>query len=476
MVFLLKLIVPFLVLSNPNLAYANPAIATMVWEVRTAGSNDNGGCYDSTAATTDYSVQDTAQLTLTDLATSGIGITSLTSATGGFTAAMVGNCIQIKSGTNDTPGFYKVTVYTDTNTVTLDRAPDDGVGGVSSGTGSLGGALAHPDKADSYLSYNAGNIIYIKAGTYTGTAWSLNTNSDGGNGTPIVFEGYNTTRGDQPHDGSRPIFDGESTLADVLWTSGANGVAFFNLVFTGGTDKGIQTASSSSNKLFFFNVRSHNNGSDGVFNEATAYFIGCELDNNGSDGFVIQNDRTSMFFYSYIHNNTDAGVYSISGGVPNVINSIFSTNGSSGLDTANNHFNYIVNSIAWNNTTNGIKTNPSARSDILINHIYNNIIEDNGTYGISFGDTDFFHYEDFNSFSNNTTANILNGAWGGDNDVLENAGITATDWGLNAGSAMIDAGLDPGTFDSSINIFYNIGLDQANPDAVGACVGSVIFR
>ena len=44
--------------------------ATVVWEVRPAGSgssDDNGGGYKSDAGTTDYSQQDAAELTLTDL-------------------------------------------------------------------------------------------------------------------------------------------------------------------------------------------------------------------------------------------------------------------------------------------------------------------------------------------------------------------------------------------------------------------------
>ena len=62
--------------------------AAIDWEIRQDGSDLNGGGYKRTAGTTDYSQQAAAQLALTDLACASN--TTLTSATGGFTAAMVG--------------------------------------------------------------------------------------------------------------------------------------------------------------------------------------------------------------------------------------------------------------------------------------------------------------------------------------------------------------------------------------------------
>src|SRR5205814_2364059 len=114
--------------------------AAIVWECRASGANDNnGGGFKAGASGTDYSQQNSAQLTLTDLATTGV-VTTLTSVTGGFTSAMVGNTINIASGTNFTAGFYEITAFTNSNTVTLDRAPTTAAG--AAGTGSVGGALA----------------------------------------------------------------------------------------------------------------------------------------------------------------------------------------------------------------------------------------------------------------------------------------------------------------------------------------------
>ncbi len=120
-------------------------LATAQWWVRTSGGNANGGGYDSGigGAATNYCDQDAAQASwTTELSTAGIGSTALTDTSGLFTSAMIGNAIRISAGTNVVAGYYFVTAYADVNNVTIDRACDDGVGGLASGTGKLGGAFA----------------------------------------------------------------------------------------------------------------------------------------------------------------------------------------------------------------------------------------------------------------------------------------------------------------------------------------------
>ncbi len=131
--------------------------ATSQWWIRTDGDDDNGGGFDSgiSGAGTNYSDQATAQLDLTDLATASAGSTTLTSVTGGFTSAMIGNCIKLRSGTNATAGYYFITGFTDINTVTIDRSCDNGVGGLSVGSGKLGGAFLD---MRSVLSLNASPV------------------------------------------------------------------------------------------------------------------------------------------------------------------------------------------------------------------------------------------------------------------------------------------------------------------------------
>ena len=81
----------------------------------------------------------TSQLRLTDLVMAQ-NSTTLTSATGGFIAGMVGEKIYISSGTNFVVGWYTIAGYTDTNTVTLSKtAATAGAG--SAGVGAMGGIV-----------------------------------------------------------------------------------------------------------------------------------------------------------------------------------------------------------------------------------------------------------------------------------------------------------------------------------------------
>lgn len=157
---------------------------------------------------TDYSQQDSAQLSLTDLAMT-TATTTLTSVTGGFTAAMVGNLIQITAGTNFTTGWYEITARSDTNTVTIDRDATTG-SNASSGTGAVGGAMALPVDAF-FESWTAGNRLFIKAGTYTLTG-DISIGNSGTTTAVMIIEGYNTTRGDAPTGTNRPLIAAAANL------------------------------------------------------------------------------------------------------------------------------------------------------------------------------------------------------------------------------------------------------------------------
>lgn len=146
--------------------------ASAVWRCRPSGATTNGAAYDGTsyAGGVDYSQQDSAQLTLTDLAAAG-STAVVTSATGGFTANMVGNAMRIASGTNFAVGYYFIVTYTSSNQVTLDRNPGTvaatacsggniKVGGAYGGSGSCPFFLGDSSRATGNKVV-AGNIVYI---------------------------------------------------------------------------------------------------------------------------------------------------------------------------------------------------------------------------------------------------------------------------------------------------------------------------
>lgn len=133
--------------------------ATTVWRVRVGGNDNNGGAFDAAivGAGTDYSDQDAAQLTLTDLTTSGASAV-ISSATGGFTAAMIGNAIRIASGTSFTVGTYFIVAVGSSNSATLDRNCSTASG--SGGVGRVGGAFASPFRP-SATGIVSGNTIMV---------------------------------------------------------------------------------------------------------------------------------------------------------------------------------------------------------------------------------------------------------------------------------------------------------------------------
>ena len=183
--------------------------AGAIWEIRTSATagNVNGGAFNAARGGVDYSQQDTAQLNGTDL-TCTAGSTTVTSATGGFTSQMVGNYIHLTAltGTGALVGWYEIVTYTDGNNVVLDRTPTNGVNNITAGTFYVGGAalLGTTLDDDMFEAVIAGNIFYIKSGTYTlSESIAASYNASVTNGVFVI--GYNTTRDDNPTGDNRPL-------------------------------------------------------------------------------------------------------------------------------------------------------------------------------------------------------------------------------------------------------------------------------
>lgn len=163
--------------------------ASAVCEIRpTVGSDTAGGLFDSTiaGAGTDFTQQNNPQLTVTDAV--GNGTTTITSTTGGFTAAMIGNAL-FQNGDSDR---YFITGVTNTNTITVDRA----TGTWSSKTLSVGGALATLNEAFSARGGVGSNFFHVKNTGQQNLASTILTPPGGTGALPTVVKGYNVTRGD----------------------------------------------------------------------------------------------------------------------------------------------------------------------------------------------------------------------------------------------------------------------------------------
>lgn len=399
--------------------------ATTVWEVRTTGASTNGGGFNSARGGTDYSQQDAAQLSLTDLAMT-TGGTTLTSATGGFTDAMKGNLIYIASGTNFTAGYYEIVSVTDTNTVTLDRDATDGTNGLS-GSGKVGGAL------DSFTNIQgtitSGNIIYIKSGTYT-ESWSIATGG-GSSYTRTKIIGYNSTRDDYPTGSNRPVIDGTGNSNVVTTSARVDMLAFYNLIFQNSSSD-VFTRTSYSSYWYVENCRMTGGGGWGCNSLSVRQFFFCEFDNNASGGANV----VTSYYYCYAHDNSGPGIYR--GGTVEFC--IADSNSGNGISVGN-VFSCSGN-VSYNNTgasTDGIVFTWTG-SGYDANTAYNNIAVSNGRYGINAGLICVFF--DYNCYYGNGTAG-LNGLTAGSHDVTSDPLLNDPangDFSLQSGSPAKDAG------------------------------------
>lgn len=427
--------------------------ASTVWEFRTDGDNGNGGGF--TSGGTDYSQQAAAQLTIADGATSGIGVTTLTSATGGFTAAMVGNIVYFPSGTNLTIGWYEITAHTDTNTVTLDRAPDDGVGGVSGAAGKVGGARTLPTD-EFFEQLPAGNVVWFKSGTYTlGAENAVNAANDGTITLLITIEGYNSSRGDNP------------TLTDQpLIAAGANTFSFDNYWRI----KNIRVTTTAANGLkadvgsIFENCSVNNSsgvGGRSGFKSITGRVINCEAQSVNGTAVEIVGIRTKIIS-CYLH-DSNIGIAVAGHDDCQLLNNVINTciTGISDEGIAGSDRQTIVGNTLYNGTT-GISINDGGECTIT-----NNIM-DAFTTGASWTTEQGSNLFDYNCWDN--TVDVSN-VTKGDNAVTGDPGLTDPangDFTLGSGSNCLDAGLQVGVNQGVVgNYKVNIGVDQDDVSAAG---------
>lgn len=171
-------------------------LGTTVLEVRTTGSDSNGGGWvPGTVGGVDYSQSDTPIVSVGDATTAGT--TTVVSSAANFPANCVGNLVCISGGTGAlAPGWYQIITRSAPSTITVDRT----IAGSNNAILKVGGALNHPSRAQ-ILNGTLGMDIWVKAGTYNISSAGagvyggrIQTGGSAANATR--WEGYNTTRGD----------------------------------------------------------------------------------------------------------------------------------------------------------------------------------------------------------------------------------------------------------------------------------------
>lgn len=368
-----------------------PLAATCQWEIRTTGNDNNGGAFNSAASGTDYSQQNAAQKTGSDLTMHPTVNTRVQPVSAGVAAADVGNVIQILAGTGWTVGWYEITAQ-DGTYWTLDRSPAT-AGSANLGTYNMGGALSSPGKLGEALananSQASGMICWIKSGTYTITTTTANV-SGGRVSLPSAImlrvEGYNNARGDL---GTKPVLNaGTQTSFTIFTTNGSfnNKQQFvINLEFDGNSRTSVRGISALDNnyKDRVWRCKAKNCTNSGFFgcgefiecvaescnigfqSTAISTFYGCVAFSNTSDGFLLRavNHQYAVNCLSY--NNGGKGYNNAGGYTNNYINCTAHGNISDGFDFQTYGMQVAINCLATNNG--GWGFNLSFRDTFLVN-------------------------------------------------------------------------------------------------------------
>ena len=408
------------------------ALATIapgvVYEVRTTGSDANGGGFVCSTHTlpcvggtgTDWSQQAAAQYALTALTTSGASATVLTSSA---SADMVNNIAQITGGTNfiqagaaSTTSFYQIVSQVTGVSVTLDRAATTGSG--SAGTMNIGGALLSPAIAAAQTSFysrgsNGGNaggntsyfsspVVFIQYSVSPFTITTATPNVAGGIIEPnnaAFFVGYDTS-GNRfiGNTGVRPTIQAQiSNISMINQIASAEKATFImNLIIDGNSGGGFTGVIGINNSNFtqygwlIWNVKAMNCALQGIY--FGNLLIHSEITNCGS-GIVpaVQSFYGGQALYNWIHNNPAYGFFSSGPAVGNIV----SNNGQMGIVVKAYGQIYMKN-IVYGNASDGINTSSNDGSAM-----YGNVEEGNGGYGIN-DSGNMQTWVSYNSSFNNT--------------------------------------------------------------------------
>lgn len=313
------------------------------WDIRTTGSNTNGGFFDASVASpgTDYS-QGSPHFTFTDLTIDASNSQKFSSAAHPVDSTFPGNAIYITGTVSGScvTGHFEV------------KSQTGGVADTGSNLGNtssvcnavLGGSILTIQEALNNAAN--GNVEWVQSGTYTIT--STITSEAGGNRTSPSIIGYGTTHGDN---GTKPLITTATNSIPLLTTSNStpnSNMYLQNLSFS-------STAATKSN---------------GMVLGTNAYYvtmIDCDWINlgvTGSNGAVIDLSNGGVagfqFFHSSITGAAGIGIHANHGTGATVVDSYFYGGGGDAAiengDIANNPDSLTVdNTIIANNTGAGIQ-------------------------------------------------------------------------------------------------------------------------
>ncbi len=395
------------------------ALPTAVqWEIRTGGSDSNGGGFVLGGTGTDWSQQNGAQVAFdgTIIAAHTAGITATIIITG-YTVLTTDkdNLVQITGGINATTGFYQVSsVNTGANTWTLDR--NCCTGAMTGMVGAMGGGLLTVSKPIASLNSSLLHTVWIKSGTYTVTAVAIDLTSVT-SVTGLTFQGYQTSHGDNT--GTRPLITTATNSTKLVKCQSGNNLASLtlrNISFSntaGVRDDGVYASTVAACGFllvdncvldgFVVGIRGDYSG-DYYWNALD--IIRTEIKNCSSHG--ISHDGPTNAYACWSHGNSGDG-FSLQdsggdNGIPSsmVLVKCVSSGNNYGAKQGGGtqHSLVALGSVFYNNTLDGVNYSVSRSIVDCINCIF----DSNGQYGLSSFDTPGISNTLNNAFRNNTTA------------------------------------------------------------------------
>lgn len=478
--------------------------ASVTWEARSDGNDANGGGFDAVSGTpgTDYSQQAAAQVAYTDIVIDGTTNTNCTSAATPFTSAHVGNIINITAGTGFTVQRVQI-MSVAAGVATCDKS----LGTLSStgGTGNLGGAVARPDTVDPITV--AGNVGFIRSGTYTHTT-TMTMSADGAVvGGMIAWIGYDAagSRADVAiAESLMPVFTSATNSVALITLNGATRLRLRNIKFThtaGTRGIGIATVTAANVNCVFENIVC--DGCLTGISDAGFAMQGCEfrnvtVRNSTSHGFNLANasSNTNTLWYCWANANAGNG-FRMQRTSCKFFHCISSNNtGASGhgwqdvttttAQTSHSSWSWCV---AYNNAQSGIRMDFTTGGFGLLS-FDNCIFYGNGVYGISCATAGLIDGRTGPrvrkcAFGNNTTGDRQNFRTGEDDITLTftpfaNAG--SGDFSLNntSGGGILLRGLGwpttVGAMGSSTDNYTDVGAAGTNAGAAASSVGVANVR
>ncbi len=350
--------------------------ALLTWEVRTSGSDNNGGAFNTGASGTDYSQQNSAQVAIDNsIITTSITTNVVTFVTG-YTpsAADVGNVVNFLTGTNVTATVRVISsINVGAKTWTMDANVVTS-GTTTNATANMGGALASPGAFGLY--HIAGHDCWIAGGAYTVTSATANmaagclTLAGGAATNGQRVEGYASSRGDK---GAYPIVKADGVITTFTLITTASATVVENIEIDGNSRASSRGINQGATTSFVIRVRgknftnnaflSSNAVNEVLWCEATtcstqaAFQVTnasyCTAYSNTITGFI---PSGGAFFYRCLSiNNTGGSSHGFDpGSVCKIRECVAYGNGGRGINTASGTWTLtLINTICVSNAGNG---------------------------------------------------------------------------------------------------------------------------